>query len=117
MAPASDPYFIQSYGDGGFRVNEEDYIGSIIVARDAVYPWPIKAFADISPDSFDKLTDTGILLIGTGNTFIFLDPKLRATLSARGLSADAMNTGAACRTFNVLLAEDRPVIAALIAVD
>jgi len=57
------------------------------------------------------------LLIGTGKTMHFLAPDLRASLSACGLVADAMDTGAACRTFNVLLAEDRIVMAALIAVD
>ena len=117
MAAATDPNFIQSYGDGGFRIAGEVHVGSVIVLRDAVHPWPVSAFADITPDSFELLSEGGILLVGTGKTMTFLDPELRAALSARGLIADAMDTGAACRTFNVLLAEDRPVAAALIAVD
>ncbi len=116
MAAATDPNFIQSYGDGGFRIAGEAHVGSVIVLCDAVHPWPANAFTDISPDSFELLSEGGILLVGTGKTMNFLDPELRAALSARGLVADAMDTGAACRTFNVLLGEDRPVYAALIAV-
>jgi uncharacterized protein len=116
MATASEPNFIQSYGDGGFRIGGETYAGSVMVLRDAVHPWPVNNFSHITTDSFNILSEPGILLIGTGKTMSFLDPELRAALSARGLTADAMDTGAACRTFNVLLAEDRAVFAALIAV-
>lgn len=117
MATSADPNIIQSYGDGGFRIGGEDYTGSVIVLRDAVYTWPVTSFPDITADSFNILSDSGILLVGTGKTFALLVPELRAILSARGLTADAMDTGAACRTFNVLLAEDRPVAAALIAIN
>lgn len=115
MATASKPNFIQSYGDGGFRIGGETYTGSVIVLRDAVHLWPVSGISDITADRFNILSEPGILLIGTGETMSFLDPELRATLSVRGLRADAMDTGAACRTFNVLLAEDRAVFAALIA--
>ncbi|NQU71894.1 MAG: hypothetical protein HQ514_15175 [Rhodospirillales bacterium] len=115
MAMASEPNFIQSYGDGGFRIGGETYAGSVIVLRDAVHPWSISDFSDITADSFNIVSESGILLVGTGKIMSFLAPDLRAALSARGLTADAMDTGAACRTFNVLLAEDRAVFAALIA--
>ncbi|MBT5456184.1 MAG: hypothetical protein HOK82_06230, partial [Rhodospirillaceae bacterium] len=58
----------------------------------------------------------GVLLIGTGTTIVMLDPALRVALRRFGLGLEIMDTGAACRTFNVLLAEERSVIAALIAV-
>ena len=117
MVAPTDPLFIQSYGDGNFRIGGADYTGSVIVTRDAVHPWAVTAMADITHDSFDVLADPAILLIGTGKTMTLLDPELRAALGRRGFNADAMDTGAACRTFNILLAEDRPVAVALIAVD
>jgi uncharacterized protein len=117
MATGTEPHFIQSYGDGGFRIRGETYAGSVIVQRDGVQPWSVTSFAYIVSDSFQMLTEAGILLVGTGKTMHFIAPELRAALSDRGLITDAMDTGAACRTFNVLLAEDRAVTTALIAVD
>jgi len=117
MATGTEPHFIQAYGDGGFRIRGKTHAGSVIVQRDSVHPLSATSFADITTDSFEILSEAGILLIGTGKTMHFLAPELRGALSARGLVADAMDTGAACRTFNVLLAEDRAVTAALIAVD
>ena len=57
-----------------------------------------------------------ILLVGTGKRLVPLHPMLKAQLRERGIGADPMDTGAACRTYNVLMAEGRRVAAALIAV-
>lgn len=57
-----------------------------------------------------------VLLVGCGASMTLLPPELRSRLKALGLVADVMSTGAACRTYNVLLAEKRPIAAALVAV-
>ena len=77
--------------------------------------------AQVTPGDFEKvLLEAGgieILLVGTGRDLMRLPPALREAFRQAGISADSMSTGAAVRTYNVLLAEDRAVAAALIAVD
>lgn len=111
---------IQSYGEGRFRIAGESYRGSVQVFPDRTLPWPVETAAALSMESLAPFTaaDAGveILLIGMGADAVPLDPGLRSDLRAAGIVADAMTTGAACRTFNVLLAEDRRVAAALIAI-
>jgi len=58
-----------------------------------------------------------VLLVGCGSAMALIDPDLRDAARARGVALEPMDTGAACRTYNVLMAEDRRVAAALIAVD
>ena len=69
-------------------------------------------------DSLDPVTDApGILIVGCGSGFKAPPPDLRSSLKAQGIILEWMDTGAACRTFNVLLTEEREAVAALIAVD
>ena len=115
---------IQSYGDGGFRIAGRDYTGSVLIEPETTHPWPVCAASAIDLASLSVLTDgcgvdrpTGaVLLIGTGRSITPIDPALRVALRRFGLGVEIMDTGAACRTFNVLLAEERSVAAALIAV-
>lgn len=115
---------IQSYGDGGFRIAGQDYTGSVLVEPELTHVWPVSAATAIDLASLSVLTDNrredqpsgAVLLIGTGKTIAPLDPALRVALRRFGLGVEIMDTGAACRTFNVLLAEERSVVAALIAV-
>jgi uncharacterized protein len=111
---------IQGYGDGGFRIAGETHSGSVLVLRDETLPWAVTEISDISVESLSAILAPGttveILLIGCGATPAPLEGALRRLLEDRGIAAEIMDTGAACRTFNVLLAEDRAVAAALIAV-
>ena len=111
---------IQAYGDGGFAIGERRYTGSVMVFADRVVPWPVAAIGDITADSLSEaVTQTPkveILLVGCGVRLLPVQPGLRESLRSAGIAADFMDTGAACRTFNVLLGEDRRVAAALIAV-
>ena len=66
---------------------------------------------------FGEADQIEVLLVGTGRDLVPLQPGLRQALRERQIAAEAMSTGAAVRTFNVLLAENRAVAAALIAVD
>ena len=112
---------IDAYGNGGFRIAGTAHAGSVLVLPEQTLAWDIADFAALTLESLAPVVAASpaveILLLGCGRSMAYLDPALRATLRAQGVKVDAMDTGAACRTFNVLLAEERRVAAALIAVD
>ncbi len=112
---------IQSYGDGQFRVTGEVYQGSILVFPDQTQLWPVESIADISMDTLqDVITasdEVDILLVGCGVRFQTVPKGLRQALKVAGIVLEWMDTGAASRTFNVLVAEERRVAAAILAVD
>ncbi len=114
------PPRISAYGDGGFRFGPERYLGAILILGEDVNPWPVAEFDDLAEASFDLLLGfrplPEILLIGCGPEIRFLPQDLRALIESHGIGVDAMDTGAACRTFNVLVQEQRSVAAALISV-
>ena len=112
---------IDAYGNGGFRFADMSHRGSILCLPSGVYAWEPSNPLDLKPDAFARLLAEAeaveILLVGTGKDIRRLPAPLRDILKENKISADAMSTGAAVRTYNVLLAEDRAVAAALIAVD
>lgn len=109
---------IQGYGAEGFRVSGKSYDGAILVSPTETVRWPASSFAALSESDFDVLasrsSEIDVVLLGSGARSEFFPPALRAALRNRGLSIDAMDTGAACRTYNVLMAEGRRVVAALL---
>lgn len=112
---------VEAYGNGGFRFADMSHRGSILCLPSGVHGWePVDANA-LTADDFARVIAEAegieILLVGMGRELKPLPPALRQALRAAGVSADPMSTGAALRTYNVLLAEDRAVAAALIAVD
>ena len=112
---------IDAYGNGGFRFAGMSHRGSILCLPSGIYAWPPTRAEDISLDSLQPaLTERdvlGLLLIGSGRTGVLPALDLRQGFAEFGVAVEAMDTGAACRTYNVLLAEARPVAAALIAVE
>jgi uncharacterized protein len=112
---------IDAYGNGGFRFADMSHRGSILCLPSGIYGWDIASFDDVDGRTlrrvFDEADAIDILLIGAGTAPRRLPGPLSARLREAVISADVMTTGAAVRTFNVLLAEDRRVAAALIAVD
>lgn len=112
---------IKSYGDGGFRVTGERYSGSILVLPDRATAWPLTNIEELDVASLEPVLaaepPVEVLLIGCGRAMALIDPDLREAARARGIAVEPMDTGAACRTYNVLMAEDRRVAAALIAVE
>ena len=112
---------VEAYGDGGFRVSGEDYRGSVLVFPEVTLAWPVAAIGELSAASLAPVTarDAAIdlLLVGCGARMALIDPAVRGEVRADGVVIEAMDTGAACRTYNVLMAEGRAVAAALIAVD
>ncbi len=111
--------YIESYGAGGFRVSGVAHRGSLLLGTVFVAPWPATSVAEASPSSLAPLLDAEIelkiLILGCGPRITPPASELRAALKSRGVALELMDTGAACRTFNLLMAEERPVGAALIA--
>ena len=113
---------IDAYGDGGFRVSGTRVEGSVIVFPDRLFVWSAAALAEVTAATLDAVKTAGmagqvdLLLLGTGSRMAQIDRGLRQDLRVAGVVIEVMDTGAACRTYNVLLAEGRKVAAALIAV-
>ena len=111
-------HVIESYGADGFRINGERHSGPVIVWPERVVPWAVSGIASVAIETLDAMFAAEprieILLIGSGPTFEMAPPALRQALSARSIAVESMDTGAACRTYNVLMAEDRRVAAALL---
>ena len=123
---ADDPHLpraaaIDAYGKGGFRFADMSHRGSLLCLPSGIHGWEPKDPLALTADDFARVLDEAdgieILLIGSGKELRPIPKPLREALRAAKISADPMATGAAVRTFNVLLAEDRAVAAALIAVD
>ena len=120
MVPAGRQV-IQNYGSGQFTVSGVRLAGSALVFPEHSLAWNVTKFEALSIDDFAEVTHADprpeILLLGMGASGALLPADLRAGLRAAGIIAECLNTGAACRTFNVLVGEDRRVVAALFAVD
>jgi uncharacterized protein len=109
---------IEGYAGGGFRISGALYTGSVLVFVDRTELWPVSTLAEATLERFAPVVARGdieILLLGCGPRMGMVPSALRQGLRAGGIIVDAMDTGAACRTYNVLLAEERRVAAALIA--
>jgi uncharacterized protein len=112
---------IESYGDGGFRVSGTAHKGSIIVLPEGTEGWAVADISKLTLKSLAAVTGAEppaeILLLGCGARIADLPKALRGQLKQRGIVVEPMDTGAACRTYNLLIAEGRRVVGALIAVE
>ncbi|MBK1624918.1 Mth938-like domain-containing protein [Afifella marina] len=112
---------VDAYGNGGFRFAGMSHRGSILMLPSAILGWHVTRPEEISLEALQpalaEASSIEVLLVGTGHTLVPLDPKVKSDLEAAGLWPEVMATGAASRTYNILLAEERAVAAALIAVD
>jgi uncharacterized protein len=117
---SGDRALIQAYGEGGFRISDHRFKGSVIVLEDRILGIALPNFADIAASDFQPLEENAgeieILLLGCGERGGELSAEHHARLKQAGICAEVMGTGAACRTFNVLQAEGRRVAALLVAV-
>jgi uncharacterized protein len=112
---------IDSYGNGGFRFADMSHRGSILVLPSGIRAWEVTGPAELSEETlapaFEEKEALELLLLGTGLDVAPVSQALRGRFREAGISLDIMQTGAAARTLNVLLAENRRVGAALIAVE
>jgi uncharacterized protein len=104
------------YGEGYVMVNGERHARSIIVLADRILPWAVPAFESLDAAHFAELLalKPEVVLLGTGERLRFPPPALIAALPAAGIGFEVMDTQAACRTYNILVAEERVVAAALV---
>jgi uncharacterized protein len=112
---------IEAYGKGGFRFAGMSHRGSLLCLPEGIWAWPVAAPEDISEHAlaplFSRAAEIDFVLLGCGRDPWPAPEQLRARFRALRLSFDAMTTGAAVRTYNILVAEGRRVAAGLIAVD
>ncbi|HZU91342.1 MAG TPA: Mth938-like domain-containing protein [Stellaceae bacterium] len=108
---------IERYAASGFRISGVVHRGPVLVFPDRTLAWAVTGAASVSAESLAPVVAYGgvqILLLGLGQGSGIVPAALRAALRAGGIVVEAMGTGAACRTYNVLVAEDRRVAAALL---
>ncbi|WP_062016794.1 Mth938-like domain-containing protein [Aureimonas sp. AU4] len=112
---------VDAYGSGGFRFADMSHRGSLLCLPSGIYGWDATPEAPFGGERllkvFEERDDIRFFLYGTGRDIRRLPPALTDRFRAAGISVDPMSTGAAVRTYNIMLAEGRPVGAALIAVD
>jgi uncharacterized protein len=109
---------IDAYGDGGFRFAGVSHRGSLMCLPDGIWAWPVAAPQAVTPETLAQVFDAArldLFILGTGRDPWIVSPALRERFREHSLKWDAMPTGAAIRTYNVLLAEGRRVAAGLIA--
>tara|TARA_B100000378_G_scaffold180563_1_gene145993 strand:- start:50 stop:436 length:387 start_codon:yes stop_codon:yes gene_type:complete len=111
---------IDTYGNGGFRFADMSHRGSLLCLPSGIHGWDVTSPQEMTVETFERVLAEAegieVLLVGTGLDLSLLPRPLKAALKERGIVADPMNTGAAVRTYNILLEESRAVAAALIAV-
>ena len=112
---------IDAYGNGGFRFADMSHRGSILALPSGIGAWPVTAPAELDAGSLAPVFREGdaleLLLLGTGQEVAPVSEALRWRFREAGIRLDVMQTGAAARTYNIHLGENRKVGAALIAVE
>lgn len=117
--PGAQP--IDGYGAGGFRFAGMSHRGSILALPDGIHGWSPRTPQEVTAESLGPVLalprgQVELLLVGTGVDLVPVPEALRRLLKAAGIVAEPMATGAAARTYNILLGEGRRVGAALVAV-
>ncbi|MDP1909174.1 MAG: Mth938-like domain-containing protein [Hyphomicrobium sp.] len=112
---------IDAYGDGGFRFADMSHRGSLLIVPSGIYGWDVAAFDELTPERcapfLAELKRPAFVLLGTGTEHRMPPEPVRKLFAEAGIGLEPMSTGAAARTYNVLLAEGRDFGAGLIAVD
>ncbi|WP_037084532.1 Mth938-like domain-containing protein [Neorhizobium vignae] len=111
---------IDAYGNGGFRFADMSHRGSLLCLPSGIHGWELHEGEPLTVASLMKVlaesSEIEVLLVGMGANLKPIPADVKAALKAKGIASDPMSTGAAVRTFNIMLAESRAVAAALIAV-
>jgi uncharacterized protein len=107
---------VTAYGPGYIEVNKERHTGHLLLMPDRLEPWPVADFEALEPRHFAALLPWApeLVLLGTGRRQRFPQPQLVRPLADAGLGVEAMDSAAACRTYNILMAEGRRVAAAVL---
>lgn len=112
---------IDAYGNGGFRFAGMSHRGSLLCLPSGMHAWEANSPADVTFDSlklvFEVAEQLDVLMLGLGADVAAIDPAIRTALRERRIILEAIATGGAVRTYNILLGEQRAVAGAFIAVD
>jgi uncharacterized protein len=112
----TDANVVVGYAADEVRLRERALRTSAIVTLDRIVDWPVASIADLTPSALDPVLDLDpeIVLLATGGVQRFPEPDVVAHVYSRGVGFEVMEVGAACRTYNLLLSEDRRVALALL---
>lgn len=111
---------IRSYGPGRVKIRDEVYHASLIVTpTDIISDWPPQTFYDLAASYFETLValEPELVILGTGKHLQFPSASVTRALIEASVGLEVMDTGAACRTYNILTSEGRKVVAALLMID
>lgn len=115
-----DRSYVRAVSAEGIRINEDTYRSPVLVTPQRVVgPWKIETLSGLTPSQLQPILDEQpeLVLLGTGPRQVFLPPELMMVFHRAGIGIEVMDTRAACRTFNVLVMEERKVLAALLPLD
>lgn len=107
---------INAYSEGSILVGNATYSSSLILsANDIIDDWPPQAFPELNSSHLEQVISLSpeIILLGTGQKILFPDAAIMSPITSNRIGYEIMDTGAACRSFNFLVAEGRHVVAAL----
>ena len=110
----SAPLLIRTYGPGRFLIGEREWREPVLVSATAALPWSVSRAEELSVDILAGMPQIEFLVVGCGARSVLVPPATRAAFKAAGVGLEIVDTGAACRIYNVLLAEGRRVAAALL---
>lgn len=108
---------INRYDDTSITINEKTFNHSLIVSNfELIENWPVDDIKKLSSQSLQTILELQpeVIIIGTGKQILFPPPESYSSVINQGIGIEFMDTGAACRTYNVLLSEDRKVAAGII---
>jgi uncharacterized protein len=107
---------VTAYGPGFIEINKVRHDSAVLLTPERVEAWAVESFEALGEADFERLRDLNaeVVLLGTGSRQHFPHPRLSRSLADARIGLEAMNTAAACRTYNILMAEGRKVAAALI---
>ena len=108
---------ITAYSANTVTVNESIYRQSLIMTASTMHsPWPVTSLQQLNPENLAPILESkpAVVLLGTGASQLFPQPQIYALFGQQGIGLEVMDNGALCRTFNILVAEDRDVTAAII---
>ncbi|MGZ5093568.1 MAG: Mth938-like domain-containing protein [Burkholderiales bacterium] len=117
LTQAAGQNLFTAYGDGFVAINHQRFDHPVLVApAQPVIRWDASSVESLTPTHFEAILEfkPEIVILGTGDRLRFPKPDLTRALAAAAVGFEAMDTKAACRTFNILMAEGRQVVAAIL---
>jgi len=110
-------YHITGYEDDSVKINETAFKTSLVLSAESLHhPWPVNTVSDLDDENLQTILELNpdVVLLGTGKRQQFPEAKIFAQFGEKGIGLEVMDNGALCRTFNILVAEDRAVVAAIL---